>query len=810
MAGLLQDVRFALRQLGKNSGFTNTATAMLAVAICANGTVFSWIDGTMLHPIPGARDQGALVSVMRGQWNISPAPPFSYLDYRDLRDQNHSFEGIVGYHHDWSTLTGGGEPQRIYVANVTANYFAVLGVKPLYGRFFRPEEETQGQTIPYIVLSYSFWMTHYAGDPAIVGKSLQIARHQGTVIGIAPEGFIGAMPGLRQDAWVTLDPLGAGGSRMTNRGANWLNVVGRLRPGVSREQANLDLGTIMRRIVAAYPNDHLGTNTITLDPMWRSPFGANGYMALTLPILLAIAGVVLLLTCANVATLTLVRFVSRRREIAIRQSLGAGRVQLMRQMVLEGVILAVAGGAAALLLTIWTAKTFAFFVPPNASPIALNGIVDPGVILGIVALSVLASMFCGALPAWRSSRVPAVEALKEESAGMSAGKHNRRLLSGLVVAQVALSLALLVSSGLFLRTLRNVALADPGFDQDHVLTASVGLNISGYPEDQARGIRDRILHRVEALPGVTVASLTDWIPLTLSRKTADAYPEGYAPRPHESLEVGRADVSPRYFETMGIPLIQGRDFSVDDNESAPQVLIVDQTAANRYWPVQDPVGKRLRIWGELFTVVGVVRNSRHLVMSEPPGPMIYMSYYQHGDWELIVQVKTRGNPADMAPLVERAIHEIDGQVPVFDVRTIRETTAMANTFAVMQSTFAGIFAFIALVLATTGIYGVVAYRTQLRTHEIGIRVALGASRRDVLRLVLLQGIKLTAIGLLLGLALSFWLTRFIANLLYGIGANDPATVIGVVALLGAMSLLACYGPAYRAIHANPVTAIREQ
>jgi len=812
VTGLLQDVRFALRQHRKNPAYTVAATVMLAVAICANGTVFSWIDGTMLHPIPGARDTSSLVSVMRGQWNISPTPPFSYLDYRDLRDQNHSFEGIIGYHHDWIALTGGARPERIYVANVTANYFDVLGVKPLYGRFFRPEEEVAGRSIPYVILSYSLWKTHFAGDPGIVGKSLEIARHPVTVIGVTPKGFVGAAPGLRNDMWVTLDPLGTGGWRMTERSGSWLNVVGRLRPGVSREQANQDLETIMRRIVAAYPGDHLGTNTITLDPMWRSPFGANRYMATTLPILLSIAGIVLLLTCANVATLTLVRFVSRRREIAIRQSLGAGRLRVVRQMVLEGVILAFCAGAAALFLTQWTAKTFALFFPPNAIPIAINGMVDPGVVIAIVALAVLASLLCGAFPAWRSSQVPAAEVLKEESASVSGSKHNRRLLSGLVVAQVALSLALLVSSGLFLRTLRNLAHADPGFERDHVLTASVGLNISGYPNDRRQLIRDKILQRVEALPGVTMASLTDWIPLTLSRKTEDAYPEGYVPRPHESLEVGRADVSPRYFETMGMPILEGRDFRQDDNENAPRVLIVDQTAANRYWPGQDPIGKRLSVpsmSSKLFTVVGVVKNSKHLMMSERPGPMIYLSYYQLPGPELIVQMKTIGNPADQLQAAERAIQEVDSRLPVYDVRTMRENTSLASAFVVMQSTFAGIFAVIALVLAATGIYGVMAYRTELRKHEIGIRVALGASRADVMRLVLLQGMRLTAIGLALGLALSFGLTRVIAGLLYGVGANDPMTIFAVLILLAATSLLASYLPAQRAMRVNPVTAIRE-
>jgi predicted permease len=809
MTGLLKDVRFAVRQLRKNPGFTLTALTMLAVAICANSTVFSWIDGTMLHPVPGTRDTGSLVSVMRGQWNISPAPPLSYPDYRDMRDQNHTFAGMLAYHHDWLTLTGGTMPERIYLANVSANYFTVLGVKPLLGRFFLPEEETRPDPVPYVILSYSLWKTRYAADPGIVGKSIEIARHPVTVIGVAPEGFLGAMPGMRQDAWTTLNPIGSRDWEMTHRSNAWLNVLGKLKPGVDREQATQELDTIMRRIVAAYPNDHPGVNTITIDPMWRSPFGANGYMAATLPILLAIAGFVLVLTCANVATLTLVRFVSRRREIAIRQSLGAARIQLARQMMLEGAILSCCSGVAAFLLTTWTAKAFAWFIPPSSNPIVLNGNVDNKVVIGIVILAILSSVLCGAFPAWRSSQVPAAEVLKEEAASISGGKHNRRLLSGLVVAQIALSMGLMVCSGLFLRTLRNLADADPGFEQDHILTASVGLNITGYPGPEAEILRQKILNRIAALPGATIVSEADWVPMNFNRKTADAWPEGYVPRPHESLEVRRADVTPGYFETLGIKILEGRDFTPEDNEKAPGVLIIDQTAANRYWPGQDPLGRKLSVWHRVFTVVGVVKNTKHQFMNERPEPMIYMNYAQGPHDELIVQVRTRSKPEEMAQAVERAIHEIDGRLPVFDVRSMRETTQMARIFAVMQSTFAGMFAVIALVLAATGIYGVVAYRTQLRTHEIGVRMALGASRADVLRLVLLQGLWLTLIGLVVGIVLSWGLTRFISGMLYGVSANDPATMLGVLILLGTMSLLACYLPAHRAMRADPVASMRE-
>jgi predicted permease len=809
MAGLLDDVRYALRQLRKSPGFAITAILMLALGICANSTVYSWINGTMLHPIPGARDAGQLVSVMRGERSPSPSPPLSYPDYRDLRESNHSFSGMIAYHHDWLTLTGGETPQRFYLANVSSNFFDVLGIKPLLGRFYRPDEEIVTSGTPYIVLSHSMWQKNFDADPAIVGKSIEIVHHHVTVIGVAPEGFIGPMPGIREDAWAPLDPLGNSG-QMKQRSSAWLNVVGRLRPGVSRENATQDLESIMRRIVMQYPNDHLGVNTISLDPMWRSPFGVNGMMDAFLPMLLAIAGFVLLLTCANVATLSLVRLVSRRRETAIRQSLGASRLQLMRQMVIEGLLVSLLGGVVAALMTLWTAKTFALFLPPNGNPILLNGIMDQRVIVSIALMAVLASVVCGALPAWRSSLAPAADVLKEETANISGSSHNRRLLSGLVVAQVGLSLALLVAAGLFLRTLKNMSTADPGFEQDHVLNVSVGLAIAGYSDDEARAIQHKILDRVTAVQGVSAAALTDWVPFSFSRKTLDTYPEGYTVKPHESLEVRRADVTAGYFASLNIPIVQGRDFTHDDDVNAPLVVILDQTAAHRYFPSQSALGQRLRIYGRWFTVVGVVRNSRHQFVNEGPEPMIYLPFFQQGDWETIVQVRTPGDPESLAPAIEEAIRQVNSQVPIFDVRPLRVTTQISSSFAKMETTFASIFAVLALILAATGIYGVVAYRTQLRTHEIGIRVALGASRTDVLKLVLFQGMRLTAAGLAVGLALSLVLTQFLRGLLYGVSATDPATVGLVTALLAVIAALACYLPARRAMLVDPVTAIRAQ
>jgi predicted permease len=566
----------------------------------------------------------------------------------------------------------------------------------------------------------------------------------------------------------------------------------------------------MRGLAARYPNDHLGTNTITLDPLWRSPFGVNIYIASTMPFLLVVAAVLLLLTGANIATMTLVRFVARRRELAIRLSLGATRLALMRQMVFEGLVVSLGGGALAVLLTLLTSKSLSGLIPPNANPTALNGYVDANVIGAIVGLALATSMICGALPAWLSSHVAAVEALKEELANVSGGGQNRRLLSGLVVAQIALSLALLVTSGLFLRTLRAESEADPGFEQAHVLTAAIDLSAAGYSGDETRILQHRLYDKLQAIPRITSALITDWLPMSFQHKPAEAYPEGYVPQPHESTEVRRADVSASYFETLNIPILRGRAFTVDDNETAPRVAIVDETAAHRYWPGQNPLGKKLMVWREPYTIVGVARNTKHQFVKEAPEPLLYLPYFQASDTETIIQVGTRGDPRNLAPSIEEAVHQINAKVPLTDVRALYETTQVSTSFARIQALFATVFGLLALALASTGIYGLVAYRTQLRTHEIGIRVALGASRADVLRLVLGQGLRLTGAGLGLGLLVSMLLTRFLRGLLYGVSATDPLTVVCVTLLLLVIAVVACLLPALKAIRVDPVAAIRAQ
>ncbi len=477
-------------------------------------------------------------------------------------------------------------------------------------------------------------------------------------------------------------------------------------------------------------------------------------------------------------------------------------------MIIEGLTVSLAGSLVALILTVWTSKTLDRFLPPNAIPVAVSGTVDQSVVLMLLLIALGAGVICGALPAWRSSHVTPAEVLRQESVNLSSGSRNRHVLSGLVILQVGLSVALLVVAGLFLRTLHNTAIADPGFDDAHVLTATIGLDI-GYSGDKIRQFEKKILARARELPGMTQVSLTDWLPLSLSRKTSDVWPEGYVPQPHESGEVTRADVSAGYFETMGIPVVEGRAFTDADDANAPPVMMVDQTAAAHFFPGQDPVGRRLRMWDTLYTVIGVAKNSAHLRLGETPQPMIYNSLLQEGGPETILQVRTRGNPQDAVPAVLEAIHRINPQWLVYDVRPLRETAQIASTFAAMESTFASVFAFLALVLASSGIYGLLAYRTQLRTHEIGIRVALGAGRRDVLWLILRQGLGLAAIGIALGIVLTVTLTRFISAQLYGVSAADPLTLLLVTLLLAAVAGVASILPALRAMRIDPMAAIHE-
>jgi len=804
MHSLLQDVRFGFRMLAKSPGFTTVAVITLALGIGANSTILSWINSTLLDPIPRAADTDHLVSVMRGERSENPTAPFSYPDYVDLRDRTESFSGLIAYEQDFVSLTGDSRPERVYLTDVSANYFDVLAVAPILGRSFsRTEEEKPGST-PAVIISYALWQSHFGGDRLVVGKSIEINKRLGTIVGVAPPGFIGCATGTRSDLWIPL----VYGDHVNQRDNFWLDVLGRLKPGVTRRQAETELDLQMRRIVSQFPDSHRGPNQITLDPLYRSPFGTNVFMFKTLPLLLALAAVLLLLGCANVANLLLVRSVGRRREIALRLSLGAGRWRLVRQFLLESLLLALVGGGVAVLLTSWTAASFAAFFPPTNIQLAINGRLDHRVFCLTLAISILTALLFGTLPSLRSSSQAPITVLKEGDGRTSGGALKSRLSRTLVVAQISLSLLLLICAGLFTRSLQNAQRMDPGFDANHVLVASYELGPLGYTDEQGIAFHKQLVAKLSVLPGMESVTVADFSPLSFTIHFNYVEPEGYLPRPGESMQVSRASVDPNFFRTMRIPLVAGREFTAQDTRKSPRVAIVNEEFARRYWPGQDVIGKRFNDHGEWFDVVGVARNGKYRLLAYAPEPVYFQPLYQTYRDLVTIHARVAGDPRSYATAVEKTVHELNGDLPVFGLMTLKSSMQLGSIFERLAGTFATAFGLLALALAAVGIYGVIGYTTRQRTHEIAIRVALGAQRGEVLRLVLGQGLLLTLAGVSVGISLSLAVTRYLKSVLFGVAPSDLLTYAAVTFLLCLVSLLACWIPARRAMKIDPMAALR--
>jgi predicted permease len=812
-ASIFQDIRYALRQLRNNPGFTALAVGTLALGIAANATVFSWIESTLLDPIPAATHTGSMISIMLGERTEHPTPPFSYPDYVDLRGSSHSFAGLLAYHDDYMAITGSGKPQRIYGALTSANYFEVLGVRPILGGTLLSTQANERQGAAEAVLGYDLWQNRFAGDPAIVGKTIQLNLRPYTVVGVAPKGFVGCKSGLRSEIWLPLGmaPQLWGYNGVTDRrGASWLQVLGKLRPGVESRQAVSELNLLMQHIAERYPETHQASNVISADPLWRSPFGANVYLYGTLPMLLALAAALLLLACANVANLLLVRSVGRRREFAIRLSMGASRGRIVRQLLAENMLIALGGGGVALALTLWTAGTLSAFMPSTTLPLSLHGHVDATVFLATLLVSILTAAIAGIVPAMRACSLSPVSVLKDEALSTSGGLSKSRLTRSLVVAQIALSLILLTCAGLFIRSLQNAQSADPGFDSSHVLLATFDLDPMGYTDATGMEFERQVVERVRQLPGVQSATLADFSPLNFTIHSDGVRPEGYMPPPHQAVEADRGIVGPGYLQTMRTPLLSGRDFTAQDNAEAQPVAVVNRAFVDRYWPGQNAVGKRVQTGGQWYTVVGVAANGKYRRLTYQAAPLILLPLMQRYQSEVTLHVRTSGDPLALTSSVQQTVHGLNGDVPLFNITTLQRDMQTGSVFERVVATFAGCFGLLALLLAAVGIYGVVDYTTRQRTHEIGIRMALGAARWDVFRQVLRQGLRLALLGLAAGMVVSLACTRFLRGLLYGVEATDWFTFASVAVALCLVALAACYVPARRAASIEPMQALRAE
>ena len=812
MTSLLQEIRYSLRVIAKSPGFAAIAILTLALGIGANTTIFSWINSALLNPVPGISNPDEVVSLTLNKPGEKPFP-FTYPDIEALRKGQQSLAGITACGFAQTSLAGKGKPERVWGMVASANYFDVLGVRPILGRGFLPEEDEKPGGAPVAVISYRLWQARFGSNPEIVGQTIGINQHPYTIVGVTPAVFQGSQTGVRTDIWVPMmmeaqfEPLG---DLLNDHHEFWLLAFGRLKPGIRLEQAQQEMTLRLKPEVESYPDEHKGHESVTVYPLWRNPFGLNQFLSTLLPILMCIAGMVLLLACANVANLMLVRSVGRRREIAIRLSLGASRWQLARHLLVESLILALAGGVVALLITFWTQGTLMKFMPATDYPVSLSVKADRTVLLATLGISALTGVIFGILPALRASREAPVAILKEDTGSASVGVKKARLASGLVVAQISLSLLLLVCAGLFIRSFLSAQLINPGFNSHNVLIATYDLFTAGYSEASGTEFDRQLAAKLEAQPGIQSVALTNRVPLGFGGGSTSVKPEGYVSQSDESMETEDAIITPNYFRTLQIPIVEGRDFTLQDSAKSQRVAIVNEEFVNRYWPKQGAIGKRLYsdLPKEWLTVVGVARNNKVNWLNEKPTPFVYLPLYQMYTPSMIINARVIGDPLTFAKTIENTVHELNSDLAVFDVTTLELRNQFASFGQRVAGAFVGAFGLLALVLAAVGIYGVTAYSTRQRTHEIGIRIALGAAKHDVLRLVLGHGLRLTLGGVGLGLTLSFVLTRFLTSLLLGVTSTDALTFSSVAMLLCAVALLACFLPAWRAIRVDPIVALR--
>ncbi|MFL6257644.1 MAG: ABC transporter permease, partial [Pyrinomonadaceae bacterium] len=735
----------------------------------------------------------------------------------DYRDRNEVLAGLFAERLAPMSLSRGGDNERVWGYLVTGNYFQVLGVAAALGRTFTPEEDRAALTAPVAVLSHACWQRRFGGDPSVVGRDVQLNGHPFRVVGIMPEGFAGTEIIYTPEVWVPMtmqEWIEPGNAWLERRGTQNIFAVGRLKDGVTVEQAGASLNLLAEQVGREYPDTNEGQKILLVPPGFIVPQlrgAAVGFAA----VLMGTVGLVLLIACTNLASLLLARANARRKEMALCVALGASRWRLVRQLLTESLLLALAGGAAGLLLAVWILGLVAAYRPPLDVPVWIEAAVDWRVLLFALGASLLTTVLFGLAPALSATRTDLVPALKDVAS--QSGRTRSRLRSTLVVAQVTLSLVLLVAAGLTLRALTRLQTASPGFEVEHGLIASFDLGLQGYDEARGREFQRRLIERLRAVPGVRAASLTDLFPLSLNYSSNDVYIEGRPGARGANVPIAMvASVEHGYFGAMSIPVVAGRPFGERDDERAPRVVVVNETFARRFFPGADParevVGKKLSFRGDggpWAEVVGVVKDGKYWTIGEAPQMFVYSPLAQSYTPGVTLVVRTAGgDPRALIPALNAEVRAIDPALPLFDVKTIEEHMGVSLFPARVAATLLGSFGLLALLLAGMGIYGVVSYAAAQRTREIGIRMALGARRGDVLRLVAGRGMLLVGLGVGLGLAFAFALTRFMEGVLYGVSATDPLTFVLVVAILLGVALLACLVPARRATKVDPMVALR--
>ena len=811
MATFLQDLRYGSRMLLKRPGLSSIAIITLALGIGANTAIFSLVNTVLLRPLPIDRPE-QLVSLNSDSPGGNNVPTLSYPNYRDFRDRNDVLAGLLCYRFSAISLSNNGVNERMWAYLVSGNYFDLLGVKPALGRFFTQQDDKAPGAHPVAVITYNCWKNRFAGDTDVIGRNVIVNGRSFSIIGVAGEGFHGSEISYMPEMWFPMMMIGQiepGSDYLEDRDTANFFVQGRLNAGVTTQQAETQLKTIAAELAREYPNEN-ENKTIMLSP--PGLFGAflRGPIVGFAGVLMAVVGLVLLLACTNLANLLLARATERRREIAIRLAIGAGRGRLVRQLLTESVLLAACGGVLGLGLAYWVVDAMMAFKPPMDIPLSTELHIDYRVMLFTAAVSLLTGVVFGLLPALQATNPDLVPALKDET---SIGGHRRSWLrNGLVVFQVSLSLLLLICAGLVLRGLQHAQFLSPGFVAQHAIEMSFDLNLQGYDGARSKQFKRNLLERVRGLPGVQYAGLSNFVPLSLNINNNNVFVEDTPQERGTNIpSTMTSAASPGFVPALGVDLFEGRDFTDEDGDTRPRAAVVNETFARRFWPGQSALGKRFSlqgVTGPWTEVIGVMRDGKYFSLSEDPSPFIYVNLRPTDGSYLTLMVRTSSEPRAVIGALRNEFHQLDSNLPVYSIRTMTEHMALPLFPARVAATLLGSFGLLALILAAIGIFGVMSYAVSQRTREIGIRMALGADAGRILSLVIGQGLKLILFGLGIGLVAAFAGTRLMSSLLYGVSATDSITFALIALLLTTVALLACYLPARRATKVDPMIALR--
>ncbi|HTF23199.1 MAG TPA: ABC transporter permease [Candidatus Limnocylindria bacterium] len=809
----LQDLRFGLRMLRRRPGFSLLAILCLTLGIGANAAVFSWVEGILFRPYPLVSHQEQLLALTGTARGESGPTGISWPDLLDLERSSTLIDSFIVNKIMGTTLSVGDRAERMTGSIVSANYFDAIGVHPILGRGFEPGEDVGRNAHPVTVISYQLWKGKYKGDPQIIGKTERLNGVIHTIVGVEPEGFYGTFVGWAMQFWVPAsmeEIFEAGGYKLEDRGARWIEAYVRLKPGATQAQAQAEISAAAKRLEAEYPETNRGRGT-QLWPLWQTPFNNAGTLLPTLEIMIAVVVFVLLIACANVGNLLLVRSFARRHEMTVRLAIGAGRGRLLKQLFTEGVILSAIGAGAGLLVAHWCRHALVLLFPARGGvAMHLPGEIDWRVLALSAGVSVIATLLLGLVPAMQTGKIDLAGALKSDSAGVVGGAGKAWVRSGLVVVQVSLSFLLLVGAGLLLQSLQRIRNTSPGFSTRGVMVTAVDLVSAGYDVQRAQNFQDELLDRVKALPGVESAAFARMTPLSYgSFSSTPIAVDGYQPTPEEQPTAQYNEVGPDYFRTMSIPLVSGREFTRADDEKAALVAVVNETMAAHYWRDRNPIGERLQVKGRWMQVVGVAKDSKYQSVREAPMPFFYVSRRQNFSRGGDLHIRTPLSPETMATALGREVHALDPDLALYEVITLQEQVDRSTSPQQVALTLVGVLGGLALLLAAIGLYGVMSYAVSQSARELGLRMALGAGASNLLRLVMKRGLALTAGGVALGAAVALGLTRLLGNLLYNVSPRDPLAFGSAFLVMTIAALAACLLPAWRATRTDPVQALRE-